>query len=649
MRAKINYSMIVVEDDLAHSTAIKRSLVNFENECNIHFATSLSEFNQLISKITPEIVLADVNLPDGNFITMLDKLEFQPWPIVVMTSFGDEQLAVRAIKSGVMDYIVKTPENFRNIEHVLNKNIREWRHIQRAKETDQKFRSLFNTMGQGVLYIDSDYKVTDANLAAQKILGFSLEEMKNWKTFNPPWKVVYEDGSECSKDSLPFKLAFHSGETVENQILGIEKQDDEFTWLLITSVPQFRNNENKPSQVFSTFTDITELKKAKEELEHNYNELEKAKEKAEESNRLKTTFIANISHEIRTPMSGILGFAELLQNQNLSGETQQVYIETIIKSGKRMLAILNDLIDVSKIEAGYIDVKVESTDVNNLLNEIIAFFMPEAGQRKLDLKLNSKIPQSFKVDTDKTKLSQIITNLLKNALKFTQEGFIELGCKREGDYIVFYVKDTGQGISKEHQSKIFERFEQADANVYGTQEGVGLGLAISKAFVEKLGGKIWFESVETGTTFFFTIPSKESVDTEVPITFSEKKPKESSLPTDILIAEDEESLYFFLNEFFKLKKINTIHARNGIEAVNAIKYNSKIQLVLMDARMPQMNGIEATKKIKQIKPEMRVIILSALANSTDIEAAFEAGCDDYVTKPVDFKELLLKVSEHAST
>jgi CheY-like chemotaxis protein len=302
-----------------------------------------------------------------------------------------------------------------------------------------------------------------------------------------------------------------------------------------------------------------------------------------------------------------------------------------------------------KIEAGYIDVKVESTDVDNLLNEIIAFFMPEAGQRKLDLKLNSKIPQSFKVDTDKTKLSQIITNLLKNALKFTQEGFIELGCKREGDHIVFYVKDTGQGISKEHQSKIFERFEQADANVYGTQEGVGLGLAISKAFVEKLGGKIWFESDETGTTFFFTIPSKESVDTEVPITFSEKKPKESSLPTDILIAEDEESLYFFLNEFFKLKKINTIHARNGIEAVNAIKYNSKIQLVLMDARMPQMNGIEATKKIKQIKPEMRVIILSALANSTDIEAAFEAGCDDYVTKPVDFKELLLKVSEHAST
>ncbi len=249
--------------------------------------------------------------------------------------------------------------------------------------------------------------------------------------------------------------------------------------------------------------DITGKKK-------NEAELIKAKEKAEESDRLKSLFLANISHEIRTPMNGILGFAELLKEPDLSAENQQEFLGVIEKSGQRMLNIINDLIDISKIEAGETIIRIRKTDLNKMLKEIHLFFIPEANFKTIQIDYHCGLPdESCNIETDSTKLSQILINLLKNAVKFTKEGSIHFGYKQIGSMIEFYVSDTGPGIPPEQTEQIFERFKQSTLNLTRNYEGAGLGLSISKAYVEMLGGSIRVESeLGKGSIFLFELPLK---------------------------------------------------------------------------------------------------------------------------------------------
>lgn len=400
--------------------------------------------------------------------------------------------------------------------------------------------------------------------------------------------------------------------------------------------------------VLTTGIDITERKKLEERLQQQNIELLNAKEKAEESDRFKTAFIANISHEIRTPMSGILGFADLLKVPGLSGESQSMYIEAIIASGKRMLSIINDIINISKIETGQIELRKEATDINKLMDELYVFFLPEADKRGTVLKMNKDLPHdNFLMETDKTKIYQILSNLLKNALKYTSEGFVEFGSAMKDNFCLFYVKDTGPGIKEEYQKLIFDRFKQGETPDLGVPEGVGLGLAITKAYVQALGGNIWLKSAPSeGSAFYFTIPFKESKIMNVPVKNKEDKLDHSLLKAKILIAEDEELIYFYLNEVLKLNDFNAIHARNGQEAIEAVKNNPEIKLILMDGRMPVMNGLEATREIKKIRPDIPIIALSAMAHEPDIEEALEAGCVDYLTKPIESRVLLNKISSH---
>ncbi len=379
-------------------------------------------------------------------------------------------------------------------------------------------------------------------------------------------------------------------------------------------------------------------------------EIEKAKEKAEESDRLKSAFLANMSHEIRTPMNGILGFAELLKESQLTGEQQQEYISIIEKSGIRMLNIINDIVSISKIESGLISVSLQESNINDQLDYIHKFFKPEVQGKGIQFSINKSLPASgASIITDREKLFAILSNLIKNAVKFTEKGSIEVGYKLKksggGLDVEFYVQDTGIGLPKDRQEAIFERFIQADMSGADAHQGAGLGLSISKAYVEMLGGKIWVESQEgKGSTFYFSLPyhteEKDSKpDGHESMDVTDFKP-DSKLST--LIVEDDDTSIMLIKLAIKSFSREIIHVRSGTEAVAACLNNPDIDLVLMDIQIPELDGYEATRQIREFNKNVIIIAQTAFALSGDKEKAIAAGCNDYIPKPI-YKEKLLQL------
>ena len=376
----------------------------------------------------------------------------------------------------------------------------------------------------------------------------------------------------------------------------------------------------------------------------------KAKEKAEESDRLKSAFLANMSHEIRTPMNGILGFADLLKTPDLSGEKQQEYIQIIEKSGIRMLNIIKDIIDISKIESGQIDVHISPTNINENYSFLLNLFKPETEKKGLKLRLKSVLPENEAIiKTDKEKVFAVLSNLIKNAIKFSFKGSIEFGLKKKDNYLEFYVKDMGVGIPQEQLKIIFERFRQGSESLSRNYEGAGLGLAISKAYVEILGGNIRAESeVGKGSTFYFTIPyESESIESKV-ITdqISESKEVNQINNLKVLIAEDDDTIEKLIA--FKIKRYcKEIHiARNGLEAIQICRSHPDIDLVLMDIKMPVLNGYKATEQIRQFNKDVIIIAQTAYALSGDKDKAIKAGCNDYISKPYDYSKLNLLIEKY---
>ena len=374
-----------------------------------------------------------------------------------------------------------------------------------------------------------------------------------------------------------------------------------------------------------------------------WDELTAAKVHAEESDRLKSAFLANISHEIRTPMNGILGFSELLKEPHITGEEQAEFIGLIQQSGNRMLNLINELIDISRYDAGETTLQITDTPVNALLHDLYAFFKPESEVKGLSLSCTCELSdEESSIETDSGKLTRILNNLIQNALKFTSVGSIDFGYRRIGSSLEFYVLDTGIGVPAAMQQKIFERFRQADDSLTSNYEGSGLGLSISKAYVEMLGGTIQVESREgQGSRFSFTLPNNWSRSSKMhPASLVIQKAATTSPGMTILIAEDDEVCRLLLQENLIGENITILYAVNGKEAVEQVKCHPEITIVLMDIKMPVMNGYEATRLIKQQRPDLPVIASSAFTSKKDREKAREAGCDSFIPKPIYKSELL---------
>lgn len=369
-----------------------------------------------------------------------------------------------------------------------------------------------------------------------------------------------------------------------------------------------------------------------------------AKEKATESDRLKSAFLANMSHEIRTPMNGILGFADLLKEPNLTGEDQQKYIKIIENSGSRMLNTINDLMDISKIESGQMDITISEVNIIELTEFIYNFFKTEAESKGLKLFLSDEIKGLKVFQSDREKIYAILINLIKNAIKYTIKGNIEFGYHLENNELKFYVKDTGIGIAQDRQDAIFERFIQNEVKDKHIYEGSGLGLSIAKAYVEMLGGDIWVESEEgKGSQFYFTIPFKkikEASEAKIINTKSEDQIRNLK----ILIVEDEESAATLLSILLKDISQEILHTKTGVKAIELCRDNPDIDLIMMDIQLLEMNGYEATRNIREFNKEVIIIAQTAYAIAGDRDKAIEAGCDDYIAKPIK-KELLLQKIE----
>ena len=375
-----------------------------------------------------------------------------------------------------------------------------------------------------------------------------------------------------------------------------------------------------------------------------------AKDKAQESDHLKTAFLANMSHEIRTPMNGILGFLELLKEPDLDNVEKSDYIDIVNKSGQRLLATINDIIEISKIEANELVVRIDQINLAEIIQFHYAFFRTQAEEKGLKLVIQDHLKgDQAIIMTDKYKLDSILTNLIKNAIKFTAHGEIEFGNYIDHNQLVFYVKDSGRGIPPDRLDAIFERFVQADLALTRAHEGSGLGLSIVKAYIDALGGKIWINSeVDKGSTFSFSIPYNPITASMIHEKTEPVKDHKRLKDLTVLFAEDDESSYQLMKIVLAHEGIKFIHTTNGKETIEALKQNPATSIILMDLKMPGMDGLEATRQIRQFNKTIPILAQTAHALYGDKEKAQQAGCTDYLSKPLNRNELMRMIEKYTS-
>lgn len=484
-------------------------------------------------------------------------------------------------------------------------------------------KSLLNTIPFGMHIVDVEGNILFQSDNFQRISGPRPVGTKCWEFYK-------DDKTQCP--DCPLKQGINIGETEAYEshgVLGNRIFEINHTGMMYQG----------KKAMLEIFQDITERKE-------NEKELIRAKLKAEEGDKLKTAFLHNISHEIRTPMNAIVGFSALLGEPDIDKQSRESYIEVIRQSSNHLLSIITDIVDISNIEANLIKTMRNEININVMLKSLVNQYIPEATKKNIELVYETGLTdKDASIITDNTKLTQVLTNLLSNALKFTEKGNVKIWYTLRDGLIEFRIADTGIGIASEHFDKIFDRFYQIQNTVSRLYEGTGLGLSISKAYIEHMGGKIWLTSEPgRGTTFYVTIPYEKADKTPVQVI---QPPVQEVLvfPVKrvILVAEDVESNFKLIKYFLSGSNAEVLHAFNGKEAVEKCLANKNIDLVLMDIKMPVMDGYTAVKLIRE--KNIKIPIVAQTAYADDRDKAIECGCSGFISKPFDKKGLFKVLQE----
>ncbi|MBN1119137.1 MAG: PAS domain S-box protein [Bacteroidales bacterium] len=508
--------------------------------------------------------------------------------------------------------------------------------MRRSEAIKNKIVSNINDV---IVIIDQNEIIQYKSPNISKLFGWKPEELIGKNT----WDIIHPD------DLVEGQKFFGTILTKPNASglteMRYKHKDGHYVWIEINVINLFHDNDIQG--ILGNYHDISERKTAEQQLIL-------AKAKAEESDRLKTAFLQNMSHEIRTPMNAIMGFSELLVRNYNDKPKLEKFSNIINQRCNDLLVIIEDILDIAKIESGQLSVTIENCNLNALFAELQLFFTEQQLKlQKQHIILNLKAycnPNGSIILTDKVKLKQIFINLIGNAFKFTNSGMIEGGCQfDDNNNLIFYVSDTGIGIPSEKQQFIFDRFAQVEQTTNRQYGGTGLGLSIVKGLVELLGGRIWLESeVGRGSTFYFTIPHKSnSTLGNAPIIIEEKTFETFLHNKTILVVEDDAYNAAFIKEILSETGLDVLYAQYGNEAVQ-IASTHAIDLVLMDIRLPDISGYEATRQIKRQKPDLKIIAQTAYAASEDKQKALDAGCIDYISKPLKSKMLLSLLNKHLS-
>ncbi|MCD4696372.1 MAG: PAS domain S-box protein [Bacteroidales bacterium] len=582
----------------------------------------------------PELLNEIIYKDDRGIINELQKKHKEEGSKIIKTNFR-----IRT-KDNNIKWISHTRQELRNKDgaylgfRVSNRDITERKLAEEELiNSEERFKTLFVDSPDAIVVEDYKGNILDINPAAGRLLKYKQEKLKGKNIAT----LIPEESSEEVTSHFPQWI---SGE-LQNIRSFLQTSSGETIPVEIHGNKIIYSGQNALLFIIRDITEVTEKEK----------KLKESVEKAEESDMLKSAFLANVSHEIRTPMNAIIGFSEILTNPDLTQKEREEFIRYITQGSNTLMTLIEDIIDITKIEAGQIKIDFDQCKVDELLDELYATFLKmknKNGKSGVELRMKKPIVEKgFTIFTDPHRIRQIFSNLLGNALKFTKKGYIEFGFNLRGpENIVFYVQDTGIGIPANKLDLIFTRFGQVENNKSQEHKGTGLGLSISKKLAELLDGDLSVTSeVDKGSTFYLSLPVNKELEIEKVL---DKKPVTIQLDWSnklFLIAEDSILNYTFLEALFQKTHVKLLWAKNGKEAVDMCKKNENIDLVLMDIKMPILGGLEAISEIKKFRKDLPIVVQTAYAMPEDRERSLAAGGDEHLNKPINPDELFTTIAQ----
>jgi PAS domain S-box-containing protein len=530
-------------------------------------------------------------------------------------------------------------DEFQAIAASADSMVAERQKVKNDLETEKSLlRCLIDSVPDLIFFKDKDGKFLGCNKAFEEYTGRKESDFKGKTDYDFFTKEQAEQYAQSDNEILRTKEAIRNHEW--------STYPDGRKVLFDTMKTLFFDAEGNSLGLIGISRDITEI-------EETQNKLTIAKEKAEEADKLKTAFLANMSHEIRTPMNAIIGFSDLLTDDDLSRTEKLDYSVHIKKAGESLMNLISDIIDIAKIEAGQLQINNAPCNLDELLNDLIGAYsevIAKAGKEDLKIRLFKQVGvNGLVIMTDPFRLRQVLSNLIGNAIKFTERGHIEFGyLVKDINTIEFIVRDTGMGIAHSKQKDIFQRFSQVDNSNTRKYGGTGLGLAISKNIVEIMGGKIWLESEPAnGSSFWFTLPFFPVYTPEINTSIIEKIQEDHNWKgKTILVAEDVPSNFMFIEAALRRTDVRLLWAQDGKQAVKMALQDTSIDLILMDIQLPEMNGYEATAEILKVRKDLPIISQTAYALSGEKEKSIKAGCVDYIPKPIKSETLISIIGKH---